>query len=556
MKSWKLIALLLAMVMCFSLFSACGSTADNQPAEVEEAETEPAAVEEAPEEAEEAQPEESAAEPVEGISDETLVVATDGEPTALVSVQAVSAINATVTNCMYDTLFRWNSEEGVVEPCLATGYEWIDSTHLRVTLREDVYFSNGEPFTADDVMFTWEQGYNGRASSAYVGMGDPTNFIVEDDHTIQFVFANPYGSFTNAVCTAYFHIANRDAFVECGEDLQEYTKNPVGTGKYVLSEWVPGEYIVLERNENYWNQDDLPYYKYIRFNIITDGASRALAIESGDVQVALGYLDNNTSYVEEFESYGLNAKVHNMPWGKCILFGYANNEALLDARVREAIYLAIDPSIFLNVTNSGYGAIQDSLFAASSSVYCTPTGMAERVQNLDRAIELMKESGYYENLTLDCIYNAANPTDYELMQSMLGQIGITVNMEALDASTFLSEKNKGTYDILINAIDNADPIRVLNQVDSRCTPQQATGGSLYLGDNQEELYELIDACKASMTAEEQAASYQALVDFLYENYVLVGLCNQVRVDPTAGNLSSMTYDIRGWPVVADVRPVA
>ena len=73
----------------------------------------------------------------------------------------------------------------------------------------------------------------------------------------------------------------------------------LGTGKYVFSEWVEGQYIKLVRNEDYWNQDELPYYQEVMLTFISDNTSRAMAVQSGDADVALNL---GTTQVEGLEA--------------------------------------------------------------------------------------------------------------------------------------------------------------------------------------------------------------------------------------------------------------
>lgn len=535
MKTSRLIALLTTLVLCFTLLASCGGSPQTTES--------PAAP------APSAEPSAGPVQTVEGISDETLYVATEGEPNSLCPLYSGGNVNARVDVELYDTLVYWNDEKKVAEPSVATDWEWVDDTHLSLTLRDDVYFSNGDQLTAKDVAFTFTVGAQYSLSTYYTKL-DPENFEIVDDQHIILAFSAPMPNFIDVVGSTHYALLSEKSWQDAGEDLSALAHNPVGSGKYMLQEWKQGESITLVRNDNYWDQDNLPYYKYITYYIITDAASRVIALESGQVQVAYSI---SSAQVEEVDQYeGLNALVYSQNISNVVCFNYAN-EALKDLNVRKAVALAINRDAFRQVSNQGYGDLVDTIYTPSTSVY---THIEPEAQDLEQARQLLADAGYGSGLTLNCVCSPANATSAEVLQAQLAEIGIEVKVEQQEMATFLNSLFTGAFDIVVSSIDNWDYQMSLVPIDSRNDYATAIGGSLYQGEDQQELYDLIDAASHEMDEAARLEDYAAVQQFVADHYVAVGLCSAIRCEGYSESITGITYDVRGWPCLSFVRPVA
>ena len=269
----KVLALILACVLSLSVLASCGGNsnqsnastpASNDSSDASTSTSAPAGV------------------PAEGTSDETLKVACDGEPTSIFPNYVTNKTSNRVDSCMFDTLVRWNDETKTAEPCLATEWEQIDDLHWQFTLRDDVYFTNGEKMTANDVLVSLQASYD-YTLNHYTLWLDPAECSVVDDTTVIIGLSRVYNNLPEILGCTYYAVFSAKAFEEVGNDETKFAVDPVGSGPYKLESWTTGEELVLVRNDDYWGE--LPYYKYIEFSFIADPVARANALECSSITV-------------------------------------------------------------------------------------------------------------------------------------------------------------------------------------------------------------------------------------------------------------------------------
>ena len=180
---------------------------------------------------------------------------------------------------MFNTLIVRNADFTGYDPCLATEWSWEnDNTDLVFTLRDDVFFHNGEKMTAEDVAFSYNTiigaGYADCATSAMDSME------VRDDSHVVLHFKSEYGPALEACATDYMCVFPQ-AYYEADPD--GFTRNPCGTGPYKFVEWVAGDRITMTSNEEYWQ--GTPAIKDITFKVFEDASIGTLALESGEIDV-------------------------------------------------------------------------------------------------------------------------------------------------------------------------------------------------------------------------------------------------------------------------------
>ncbi len=168
-------------------------------------------------------------------------------------------------------------------------------------------------------------------------------------------FTTPAPDLLAMLTWSNFGIASEDE-VNAAGGLEGVAKNPLaGSGKYKFKEWVSGQYILFERNEDYWDDNYVGYFKEIKLTFTADAAAREMAVESGDAQVAYDmpvvqaatYVGNANVNVVVY-SFGQNTRLwFNM--------GEKGQECLKDEKVRKAIELALDYDAISAVGTAGFG---------------------------------------------------------------------------------------------------------------------------------------------------------------------------------------------------------
>ena len=534
----KILAMLLAAGMTFSL-AACTSSTD-------------------PDDGNSSAPESSAVDNSEtpgGASSERLTVAINAEPDALYPQYAYSSSVGVVSTLMYDTLVSWDAENNCAVPNLATDWEWVDDTHFRLNLRDDVYFSDGDQLTAEDVVFSFQvTDYTGSGSSSYSRIFDLDNCVAEGDFTVVLALNSPYPIVADILAADVYSIISKDAVEAAGgEDAAARAPVNLGTGKYVFSEWVEGQYIKLVRNEDYWNQDELPYYQEVMLTFISDNTSRAMAVQSGDADVALNL---GTTQVEGLEAdSNVTVSVENTSTNRTMYMN-CSDPALSDVNVRTALWYLIDAEAIRAIANSGFGELSETSFSQFCAVYAAPPADFTRTVDVEAAVELLNTAGYNESnplqLSLLMPSEGDNETMAQLVQAQLEASGcIKVEIELLEIMTFLNQLWSGDYQLTITSGDQYDYEKLLYMVDGRIDPATASGGAQY---DDAEFQVLLDECYTETDENARRELYAEIQAYLLENHIVIGICNQVAVTAYSADITGITINVAGVPDVTGMHP--
>lgn len=498
-------------------------------------------------------------EAVEGISEDAVLrVAIDGEPDSLFAAYQQNKADNRVNSSMFNYLVEWDDEAKEAKPSVATEWEWIDDTHIRFTLRDDVKFTNGELLVAEDV--AQSLAYSCEYHATYTQMFDPENFVVEDDTHVVLALTKPYSNLLDILGCDYYTIFDWSAWqADCesmGEEdaLSKWIRDPVGSGPYKLVEWIDGDHLTLERNEDYWDKENMPYYKQIVYSFISDMPARASALQSGTVDVAYNLA---SSQIEELQnaSIGLTVNPYNQNVVMPLSFNMKNNPALADENVRKAIMYCIDKEALADAYGNGYEISGKSpLVAENSPYYAEVETFSQDLEIAQEAIDTaIAENGWTaEDLTFTTwSVSGSDTSQLELLQYYLSTIGITLNIESADFATVLFEHLfVGDTTISVAENDTWDINRMLNMLDSRIE----TSYDAYVGEYEQELHDLIDAAW-NADDENRYEAYKAVQQFAADHYITTALNSCLMTDAWSNTITGMKYDAHSWPNVWAMRPV-
>ena len=552
----RALCILLCLVMVLAL-AACGSSqpASTQPAS---SDTQSSA----------AAPAEKPADVITGkdqnvvktiSEDETLTVAIEAEP-AFIMPNSGSAGNPTsyVTGCMNEHLYEYDVETGDCIPALAESLEWKDEKHYWVTLRDGIKFANGDPITAEDVAYSMILGINLSGGSAVFNV-DEIKAI--DDKTVEIGLINAY------VNGAQEALVRRGGAVYSKKALEQlgYPDNqllvpdpnvPIGSGKFIFKEWVPGQYILLERNENYWDKDNMAYYKYIKFVFVSDAAARAMTVESGDADVA-SYI--TASMGAQYEGSDTVTPYYlDTGLAGCVLLNPDNpdhpNSPLRDERVREAIWLLIDAQALNDLGNAGRGTPCETLVSPRSWTYTKID--VDRTVNVERAKELLAEAGYADGFELYATNIAPYKAQGEVIKECLRLGGIKWDAELEEIPSHFAGCRTGKYDILIRSYQCSDYFDALFNNDGRIPPNVQVGNALYTDEIVPGWEEILDACYYEQDKEKEKAAMAVAQQFMIDHHMCVGFCTTVRLELCRKGLSAPIVNGSGICTYQDIRPLA
>ncbi|MBQ1312251.1 MAG: ABC transporter substrate-binding protein [Blautia sp.] len=380
-------------------------------------------------------------------SEETLKVGLASEPSTLWGAVAGQVENEAqiVMSTLMDTLIRVDKVTGEILPNLATAWEWTDDTHCKFTLRDDVTMTDGTPLVADDVVYSvgvWTEFSANTDTGRFIAGAE-----AQDEHTVTIEFNTVCPDLLSMLSWSNFGIGSEDE-VNAAGGLDAVQKSPVlGSGKYIFKEWVSGQSITLERNENYWNPDYQGYFKNIVFTFTNDAAAREMAVESGDSQVAVDMPVIQAATYKD--SPNVNVVVYDFGQVTHLWYNMLEGHATADVRVRQAIDKAINFDALAMVGTAGTGAPALGYLSPISPYYNETYTTEERVVDIDGAKALLEEAGYGDGLELDILGLQDSVPTYTVIQENLRAAGITVNIVTPDTAQFVGDAFGGNYDLIV-----------------------------------------------------------------------------------------------------------
>ncbi len=363
---------------------------------------------------------------------DTLIVAQGTDVEDLDPHGIASTPAAIVTEHIFDTLVTHDDDFNIV-PRLATDWEISDDgLEYIFELRDDVVFTDGTPFNAEVVKFNIERLLDPETQvllRSYINMADTAEVI--DEHTVKINLKYPHAPFLSRLTAASNAMVSPAAVEQYGEDL---SRNPIGTGAYMLSDWVPGTELVLERNPDYWGP--APEISTIIFRPVPEDSTRLAMLEAGDVDVIVRVPPLEYDRLSGVD--GLNVVM--APSTRAIYVGInVTVDPLDDVRVRQALNHAIDKEEIVEVILSGAGRPLDSPLLPEMFPY-RQVGPYEF--DPEKARELLAEAGYPDGFDLTFHHPEGrylmDRRIAEAIQGYLGDVGVNVTLETMEWAAYLA----------------------------------------------------------------------------------------------------------------------
>ncbi len=381
---------------------------------------------------------------------------------------------------IFDRLFEVEVQENggtEIVPSLCTGYTPSeDGLTYTFTLREGVVFSNGSPLTAADVQYTFERlltagGVNDDVPLEVAGAealqsGEAASlegFSVISDTEFSITLASPNAGFIAELTGPAMSIVDKET-MEQVTNFGIACEDTIGTGPYVITEWVVNDHYTLEYNENYWGEE--PSVKKMIVYIIPDASTQNLMYQNGELDIIdLEFLDS--AIVEStYKTNYADSIISGSRVGLTYLAMNANNEYLSDVNVRKAIQMAIDVDSIIASVYAGDAIPESGII---------PTGVWGHNDSLERAAydvegakALLAQAGYAEGeitfeLAMDSSASSNTQLVYQIVQQYLKAVGIDAKLATYDESSWLDLRKSGEMDSFIAnwTMDYNDPANIM-----------------------------------------------------------------------------------------------
>ena len=465
----KLSLLIAVFVIASMLLAACGNAVE-QPAVEEPAAEEPAVEEPA---AEEPVAEEPAPLRTTDDTDERypkIAIALNQPITELGPFGWNFGAKPYVLQNFFEVLF--DLQENNYIPVLAKDYTKVDDLHYDVHLYENIYDSAGNHITADDVIFSTqklvESGYNFK----WYMVGELKKI---DDYTVEYTWTKPItdvGELEFPWCrTAIF---SQKAF-EASTD--QFATNPIGTGPYVVKEFVSGSKIVLEANDKYWQTDPAlrtlnhqAHVQTIEYDIISESSQNVIALQTGAIDYSEYVPNENLVDFQQGGKYAdkFNVEVASGSFVYALNLNQSEGHPGADLNFRLAVYYAIDNEAIAKalkgtvVPSKAFGTPHFSDYVAAWDE--KPNYMNTFDQT--KAQQLLSQTGYKgETLILATNQDEVSQTMATVIQAFLLNIGIKTEIKVLDqAAGQTIDTTPDGYDIKIFGMGGGSLIGEWNRV--------------------------------------------------------------------------------------------
>lgn len=345
--------------------------------------------------------------------------------------------NSVVLTQIYNGLVKRDQDNELV-PDLAESWELSeDELVWTFHLRKGVKFHNGKEFTARDVKASFDRTNNPDKPTVYTAtLNVIAETIVVDDYTVQCRTEKPVGPFLQNLAGAVGALIMDADILEQWGDSDQIGMIPEtvnGTGPYKLIDWKKQEYMLLEAHEDYY--EGAPLTKYLRFDIIPDSSSRVIAVETGQVDIAVGFP------VEEVQRFRALDGFDVVQYERCGMHVYFFNghESLVthDPKIRQAILYALDLESLVEALYGDLG--ETACTSPAPPMYFGYFDMGIHPQDLEKSKELLAEAGYPDGLSIKLmtspIYNKGVESA-EVIKAQLAEVGIDAEIVVLESAAF------------------------------------------------------------------------------------------------------------------------
>ncbi|MGF1490966.1 MAG: peptide ABC transporter substrate-binding protein [Microcoleaceae cyanobacterium] len=503
---------------------------------------------------------------------------------------------------VYEPLASYNKDDQFIPflaaeiPSLENGGVAEDGKSVTWKLKQNVQWSDGEPFTAEDVVFTYNFVMNpevAAASREYYSLIETVEAL--DSHTVKITFKDVTPSWSIPFTGQNGLILPQHIFEAYnGANIREAPANqqPIGTGPYLVTEFRPGDVVLYTANPAYWDEGK-PYFQNVELKGGGDATSAARAVlQTGDVDYAHN-LQVESNILQQLEAGGQGKVLATFGSSvERILFNFTdpNKETadgersstqfphpfFTDLKVRQAFDLAIDRD---TIANQLYGVTGRPIAQLLVAPQIYQSDQIDYEFNLEKAQQLLDEAGWKDtngngvrdkdNVEMKVLFQTSvNPVrqkTQEIIKQSLESIGVEVELKSIDASVFFSgdPANPETLNHFYADLqefttgnDSPDPSaymkwRTCDEIAQKSNDWQRNNYARYCNPEYDKLWQ---QANQETDPEKRAQLYKAMDELLRREMVLLPLVHRADANGVSNRLSGVdptpwdanTWDVKNW----------
>jgi len=472
-------------------------------------------------------------ETIQNKEDKTITIAEKAEIKTLDPQKTVDSASLSVIQMINQKLFKIDNDGNII-PEIAEEVTKVDTKTTLIKIKKDLFFSNGEPVTVDDVLFSLNRAKESPRMTQDFYMIE--SFEKVDDATIKVKTFYEAGNLLHKLASMGASIMNKKA-------LEENENNIIGSGMFKLKEWVAGDRIVLERNEYFKEANS--NVKEIIIKFIPEANSRMIMLETGEVDIAEALLPLDFQKISKEDNKFTTVEMQS---SSNMFIGFdLRDKHLSDKRVRQAIAYAMNNQ-----------DIVDSIYNGSATVATSPipkitTGHNENSnpyeQNIEKAKELLAEAGYPNGFDIVLNVNEDNQRvdTAVVIQDNLKAIGINVQIKTYQWASYVAfvenpSQEKGMFLMAWN-IANDDPDELLYPLYHSSQIDAHTNVVFY---KNEDFDSLISKARETIDKEKRIDLYKKAQDIIQEDLPHYAILYPMQNFAYKKNIKGIEVNKRGY----------
>ncbi|MDR0580243.1 MAG: peptide-binding protein [Campylobacteraceae bacterium] len=364
----------------------------------------------------------------------SLHIAMSANPSRINPILATDTVSGEISYFIFNSLLTYD-ENASVKCELAKSYKFLDNKTLIFYLRDDVLWSDGERFSAKDVIFTYESILSSKVSTPYSESFKHVEKIEKiDDFTIKVIYKYPYFRALEIWMMGLLpeHILKNESSLM----TSSFNQKPIGTGMFALKDFSISSNFILEANKNYFLGS--PKFENIVYHFVPDASTAFLMLKSGELDMAdisplqlKKQIDGeflNKFSVYESISYSYSYVGFNLKLPK-----------FQDPNVREALSLAIDRQALIDILLFGEGYVCTGPFLPGTNAFNARIKAPK--QDIKKARELLKNAGYDEKnpFEFELVTNSGHRVYIaQILQHQLKSAGVNMKIRVMEWQAFLN----------------------------------------------------------------------------------------------------------------------
>ncbi len=376
-----------------------------------------------------------------GLKDLVVAIGTDASTLDphLCTDSATEVINKNI----YNNLVRFDTNMKIA-PDLATEWKLADDgVTWTFKLRQGVTFHDGTPFNAAAVKFNIERVLDPKTASARRSVLAMIKSVeAVDDATVKIITSYPVGSFLYQLAHPVAGMVSPAAAAQHGQKLG---LNPCGTGPLKFVKWVPGEKLEFVPFEKYY--EGAPKVKTLTWSIVPEDSTRAMLLESGQIDVALRLPVTDVARLRSNKDIAITTTPTIMT-----MYIALNNQKgpLKDVRVRQALNYAVNKTSLVNDVIGGFAVVADSVIPPGVGGYA---GIGAYPYDPAKAKELLAQAGYPNGFEITLWTPVGrylmDKQVAEALQAQMANVGVKMSIRTWDFQALMAEVKKGQFDSVL-----------------------------------------------------------------------------------------------------------